>query len=443
MSILIITIISLPSILLGKWIFKKWINHLTLYSLIMGALTFFYELKLLPYPDVIPLAWFFIFSSFLSFLLGVLTIISARRLNVAHQTDNGKSIDKLSIFQDGGKALRYSILFFSFIGLFVAIQRWVVLINMFGSIPAVMVNAAIVHKLNVNREIKEFLPILPHFVYVAVFLVGIYSAYKKKFSFLTFFPFLDIIIKELTYFGRGEILFAFLEFIFSFFLFRHLLNNDSNKRFRFSKKNAIIASTILIALIVLSASLIRVSRGAYENYMGASSELKSLKSNFIISPSIYLYLSSDVGVFSKYLESAGENTSFGGNTFYVFYDLVARLEKEESPKFFQKGYYVPMWTNTGTYIRELHADFGGAGVFLGSFLLGFICTWLWFKFLKEKNLIVLAILVYLYVVIGFSFQMMVTRLGQWFFSLFLIVLYLPVLERIADRKTIYNSVIDK
>ena len=175
---------------------------------------------MLPYVDVIPLAWFFIGASFLSFVFGTLTVISARNLFSNNQNTIQKSNIYMPIFADEGKALKYSILFFSFIGLFVAIQRWVVLIHMFGSIPAVIINANIVYRLNVNQEIKEFLPVLPNFIYVGVFLTGIYTAYKGKFSFLTFFPFIDIVIKELTYFGRGEILFAFFEFIFAFFLFR-------------------------------------------------------------------------------------------------------------------------------------------------------------------------------------------------------------------------------
>ena len=223
------------------------------------------------------------------------------------------------------------------------------------------------------------------------------------------------------------------------FFFSGLLNNDTAQRFKFSKMNAYVASSILIIFIFASASLVRVSRGAYEDYIGTSRQLKLLNGNFVLSPSMYLYLSSDVGVLSKYLELDEEHTSYGKNTFFTFYDLIARWEREKEPAFFQKGYYVPMWTNTGTYIRELDADYGITGVLLGPYLLGLICTWLWFKLLKEKKLIVLAVLVYLYIIIGFSFEMIVTRLNQWFFGLALIIMYLPVLERLSLRnKTVIS-----
>jgi len=397
----------------------------------MGGLIFLYELKLLPYPDIIPTAWFFIISSFLSFLLGILTIISAKNLYPKDQLPSPKSNLSLPIFADGGKALKYSILFFSIIALLVAIQRWIVLIDMFGSITAVLVNAAVIYRLNVHQEIKEFIPILPAFVYIAVFLSGIYTAYKGKFSFLTFLPFIGIVLKELTYFGRAELLLTLLEFLFSFFLFRHLLNNDISNRFKFSKKNATVAVTLLLIVLIASASFIRVGRGARENYVGASRELRQLEENFIISPSIYLYLSSTAGVFSKYLESGGEDVKFGENTFFIFHVFLSRLGIIEKPEFFPRGYYIPMWTNTGTYIRELHADFGMAGVFLVPYLIGLLITWLWFKFYEEKSLIVFAFLVYFYLIVGFSFLTLVTKLNQWYISLFIILLFLPVLERIA------------
>jgi len=438
MSLILVATISIFGIVLGKVIFKKWINHLTLYCLIMGGLIFLYELKLLPYVDIIPLAWFFIISTFLSFLFGILIIISTRNLASQNEIATEKSIIALALFADDGKTVRNAILFFTFIGFFVAFQRWWVLIEMFGSIPAVFINAGVVYRLNVNREIKDFIPILPNFVYVGVFLLVMYNAYKKKFSLLTFLPFISIVIKELTYFGRGEILFALMEFLFSFFLFRYLLNTDTSRKYAFSKKSAIIVSTILVVFLGASVSLVRVSRGSYENFVGGSSQLKQLKGNFLISPSIYLYMSCDIGVFSKYLEHDKENTKFGHNSFLVFYDFLSRVEGEKRPRFYQKGFYIPMWANTGTFMRELHEDFGIAGIFLIPYLIGLFITWLWFKFYERHNLIVFAILVYFYIIIGFSFLMMVTRLNQWYFSLGLIILSIPILEKMATRKNSLN-----
>ncbi len=430
MSLLLIATTSIIGIILGKLLFRKWVNHLTLYCIIWGVLVFLYELKFLPYPDFTPLTWFFIISAFLSFLFGVLTIISAKNLIPKVQVSE-KSNMALAILIDDGKALKYSLFFFSLICLYGAIQNWIVLINMFGSIPAVLINANRVYRLIVEGEMKGFIPYISAVGYVAVFFSGIYTAYKGRFSFLTFFPFIGIIIRELASVGRAGMLFALMEFVFSFFLFRHLLNNESSKRFKFSRKNAILASTILAVLFIASASFVRISRVTFENYRGASKELRQLEENMIISPSIYLYLSSTVGVLNQYLRSEGENTGFGKNTFLPVYDVIAKFGIIKRPPDYQKGYYIPMWSNTATYIRELHADFGIAGTFLGPYLIGLLITWLWFKFYSKKSLIVFAVLVFLYMIIGFSFLVMVTRLVYWFTSLFIIIFFIPILEKMA------------
>ncbi len=272
---------------------------------------------------------------------------------------------------------------------------------------------------------------------------GIYTAYKRKFSILAFLPFVAIILKELTYFGRAELLLAMLEFFFTFILFRHLLNNDSAKRYKFSKGNAIFATTLLVLLLITAASFIRIGRGARERYMGATNELMQLEDNMIISPSVYLYLSSDAGVFSQYVKADREDVNFGENTFFIFHSFLSKIGIIKEPVFFEKGYYIPMWSNTATYLRELHADFGVTGIFLVPYILGLLLTWLWFKFYEEKSLIVFVFLVYLYLIIGFSFLAMVTKLNQWYISMIIIVLFVPIIEKIAilrnKSKTKRNS----
>lgn len=438
MAILISFIVFLIGVIAGRLIFKSWINHLTVYFFVMGGMTFLYELKLLAYRDAKFLTWVMLILSSATFVTGVLTVLSVRKLNNFESNKKLKKIADLPLFSDGGKTLKYSAIFFSLVGLFVALHRWYIMINIFGSIPAVFVNAAWVYRINVKGEIKEFIPILPSFVYVGVFLSAIYTAYKGRFSFLSFFPILCIILKELTYFGRGEMLFASLEFFFTFFLVRNLLNREKNLFFKFSKLNATISIILLISLLITAASVVRSSRGIKENIRGSAKELKQLEENFIITPSVYFYLSSHIGVLNQYLIEDNEKALFGENTFRGVYYLLAKLKIVEEPAFFQHGYFIPYWSNTGTYIREIHADFGILGVLLMPYLLGFLLTWLWFKFFDEKNFSLLAILVYLNIIVAFSFLMMVTRLNQWFLSLFLIIIFLPLLNKLTLKESIKN-----
>ena len=433
MVYMLVISISIVSVVLGKFLLRKWLNHLTLYCFIWSGLILLYELKLLPYPDISFRAWFYIITTFLSFLMGIITFIGARNLYPGKPIlDKSSNID-LPIFKDGGKAVKYALLFTSAIYIYAAIQNWLVLIRMFGSIPAVFLNANYIYILNSKGGgIKGMVPFIAVFGYVAVFLSGIYTAYKGKFTFLTFLPLVGIIIRELATVGRVGMLLALLEFLFTFFLFRHLLNDDKSKRYKFSKKNAVISFTVLLFLFVSSASIIRIVRGGAESFVGANQQLSKLKGNFILSPSIYLYFSSDIGVLTKYFEYEPENTMFGQNTFLTVYHVLAKLNVLKRPSDFQKGYFIPMWTNTATFIRELHADFGVTGTFLIPYLLGLIITWLWFKFYCEKSFIVLTILVFLYLIIGFSFLIMVTRIGYWSISQILTIMCIPIIEKIAN-----------
>jgi oligosaccharide repeat unit polymerase len=433
MSLLLISVITLLGILLGRFIFKKWFNHLTLYCFIFGGSIFLYEIKLLPYIELTPITWFVVICSFLSFLFGTLTIISKRNLEKERPLIVEKSDVSLKIFSDGGRTLKYAIIILSLISLYSAYDFWKVLINQFGSIPAVLINSKVIYSLNVSGKLKGTIPYIALLGYVAVFLAGIYTAYKRKFTLLTFIPLISVILREIAGAGRVGMLMALVEFTFSFFLFRHLLNSDLIGRYKFSKANAIIASIILLVVFVGSASLVRVSRmsDTTEKFSGASSTLMQTKENFIISPSVYFYLSSDVGVLSMYLSSDGENTGFGQNTFLTIYTFLSKLDLVRKPQIYQKYYKNPVWTNTGTYLRELHADFGTLGILLGPFLLGLFLTWLWYRFFRTKSLITFSFLVFLNIIVGLSFFVMATRVLYWFVTLVLVIIIIPFLEKIA------------
>ena len=152
MSLVLITVISVLGILLGKFLFKKWLNHITLYSFFFGSSVFLYEIKLLPFIDIIPYAWFIVIISFLSLLFGTITIISARNLYSENPTVIGKSDVSLKIFSDGGKTLKYAIILFSLISIYSTIEFWMALLKQFGSIPGVLINAQIIY----NRGAKRF-----------------------------------------------------------------------------------------------------------------------------------------------------------------------------------------------------------------------------------------------------------------------------------------------
>ena len=128
-------------------------------------------------------------------------------------------------------------------------------------------------------------------------------------------------------------------------------------------------------------------------------------------------MSAHVGVFNKYLKVDEEESEvFGKNTFLPIYHFLSKLGLIKHFKQYQRGYYIPVWTNTGTYLREVHSDFGIVGILLVPYLLGMFITILIYNLEKQINIYNLIILVYLFTVIIFSFLVLVSRLGVFYIS---------------------------
>ncbi|MFH1197769.1 MAG: oligosaccharide repeat unit polymerase, partial [bacterium] len=330
-----------------------------------------YELRLLPYVEIIPMAWYYIISTFLCFLFGIITIHIARKTFSYPEIENEEFDASLTISADNGISIKYALIVFSTISLLGALQHWYILLDMYGSITGVFINALKIYVKNTSGGgIEGQLPFVSNFGYVGIFWSAVYTAFRGRFNFLTFYPFIGVIIKEVSTLGRAGMLLALIEFLFAFILIRQMLSNDSKKRFTFSKRNGSIAVILLLAILIVSASLVKVSRVSFEQYQGASSLLRNAEGNPILSPSIYLYFSAHLGVLSQYLSKETEYTPFAQNSFLPAYNFLDRLDIVKRPSAYQKGYFIPMWVNTGTYIRELHADFGIIGLFLIPYSLG-------------------------------------------------------------------------
>jgi oligosaccharide repeat unit polymerase len=391
-------------------------------------------MKLLNYVDLIDRAWFIIIVAFISFLLGNLTFFFARM--AANQESIPFSADlKFPIFNNKARLLLYALLITSIISLFAAIQNWIVLIKLFGSLETVLIKANLAYKVRIHEKIPGLIPYIATFSYSAVVLSGIYSAYKNRITLVSFLPFLAVLLKSLAMVGRVGLLMAMVLFISSYFLTKNALNPNIEKtnKIKFSNKKTIVTVFAVIIFIVGSATLVKSLRGTYENFQSASKVLKQTRNNAIISPSIYLYLSSHVGVLSEYLYEDRETASWGENTFAPIYNLLSKFDLAKPVSIYLKGYYIPMWTNTGTYLREIYADFGDWGVFLIPYLLGLFMTFLWFKFYQTGNIYVLTFLIYFYLIISLGFFTMVTRDGNWFISLFILLLIFPLINKSPAR----------
>ena len=419
------------AILLSRRAFHKWINHVSIYTTSWFFMLFLYELKLMNYIELSSITWAAICGAFLSFLSGSLIVVYARKIHTKANNSIPLSHQEILIFKDGGTIVKYTILFVSVIGIFAAVELWMLLINKYGSIPAIFLNANEIYRLRVEGKI-EVIPYVSSISYTGIFLSGIYVAYKRKITLISVLPFVAIILREVASFARAGILSGFFLFFASFILFRHL---DARKKSYSSVKEKVkIASAVLVisAIVIGGAGLVRSTRGTIESFRASSQNLNQLRGGFFITPSLYLYASSHVGVLSRYFEKDfDERNMFGEITFQPVYNFLSKFGVVKHPDFYDKGYFIPMWTNTSTYLRPLYGDFGASGIFLFPFFLGMGASFFWFRFYEKRKIWQLIILSFIYVIIMFSFITLYTRFGEFLIGFMVSLILIPILERLS------------
>lgn len=410
MSIALIIIIGCVSVYIAYRLYRSFFNPIALYVIPWCFISFFYELKLIRFIEISTHTWFVIIWGYLSFLFGLLISKLIFKEDYTSEKFNYKFSEKEK------RVIYYIIMVSSILGIIISLLNWRYLINKFGSITNVFLQANVIYQMRVEGEIPEAVPYLYIISYVGIFFGGIYTAITKRISFVVVLPFIAVILKEIANFGRAGILLAVFCFIFTFLYANKYINGGKYFKIKENKKIFVVFLIILV-LSVLGASLVKSTRGAFEHFKGTNTKLANLSKNFFISPSVYFYFSSHIGVLSKYLESPTPNTSFGSNTFLPIYNLLSKFELVEKKSFYQKGYFIPQWSNTGTYLREIHEDFGDAGIFIVPFLIGFLVSYLLYRLNNNFNLYNLLFVVYGIVLVAFTWLTMITRLSHWLFGL--------------------------
>ncbi len=412
--VLFIFIFWISVLLISKMLFKRVFNHLAIFVTVWSWMLIFYNFKLLPYPALTTSTWSVILIAFFSFLLGTYTVFAARK-SLNFSNDLKLHSTKLQLFNDKGKLVKRIIIVFGFIGLFSALQNWYVLIAKYGSIVKVFLSANEVYNFRQDNAIPGVIPYIQAFANAGIILGGLYSAYKNKITLWLAIPFVAAVLKSLAMFGRIGMLIALVELLVSYYIGKYAFHKiEFSKAAKFRKALSII---FLAAVLVGSASSIRAFRGTYEKFKGTNVKLNTMKDNIFFSPSIYLYMSSHVGVLDAFLKNQTEETSFGENTFAPFYNLFAKFGFTKRVSYNQKGYYIPMWTNSGTILRDFYADYGVMGISLLPYFLGLFGSYFWFKFYSTGKAIYFVLIVHLYTVIMLSCISSVTRGADWFVSL--------------------------
>lgn len=431
MSVFILIAVTFTLALLGRRIFGSWFNHVTLYSAIWGTSLALFEMKFINYYPLESATWIYIAGAWIAFVAGSL-VSPAAGFSASGMTSGRESGAGPGWLPDA-RHLRNVILVLTLVAAAGVVQHWMILLREFGGFLNVIVLGNIVYHLRLSGEIDAGVPYLDSFALAASLFAGIYTGLKRKITLVALLPVLVVIMEAIGVMGRAKILIAFILFLsgYVFVLGLTSARETTTNRLRVRRWVVLLLS---VALMVGALEFVRSNRGMIESLPGATRSLEMIRGASFITPSVYLYLTVHHGVFNQYLKKDEERIIWGGNTFAPVYRVLSSLGFDTRIPEYTRFYGTPPASNTGTWLREFHADFGPAGVFLLPFLFGFLCTHFWRALGRSASLTSLVVLSHLFVVVIGSVAINSTRLGYWLLSLLCSLLFAWILSAAARRR---------
>lgn len=263
-------------------------------------------------------------------------------------------------------------------------------------------------------------------------LVALPTAIRGKFTILGILPLVLVLFQSVNGMSRASILIAAVLFIASFLFFPH------------SSSLAKMFVTLFLVGLVIGGGLVFISskRGLVTRFKYEAPAMGTLRKYISFAPSWYSYLSAPSVVFSEYLKAGGERLFPGQNTFAPFFNILSHFGLVKHSAYL-KFYYTPIASNSGTYLRDLHEEFGYWGILFFPYLLGVICTLLYVKIKKRPNLVYIALLTHLYVIVVVSFDVNAMKLGYWWISMIAAVIGGYLVECFSKNRFIKVQVRDR
>jgi hypothetical protein len=174
-----------------------------------------------------------------------------------------------------------------------------------------------------------------------------------------------------------------------------------------------LAAVVLVSFWAVTWA--RGGRGGAQVFAGETTTLAKIGDSVAIAPVLYFYASGPIAQFSEYLKHPDQDGKdlWGRYTFASIYRFLAKLGFDTYVPYYQNFYNTPEAINVGSYLREIHFDFGPVAILLYPLLLGFVISLLELR----GGLYTAILLTFLYVVVALSFDMNFVGSGGWYFPL--------------------------
>jgi len=405
--------LGLTGVIIGRLLFGRWFNHLSLYSLIWGTGLSLFELGWIDYEPLTVEAWLLIGYAWLAFAAGSAIVILARRaIGISSNPPPVVKLNQATYLEK--RYLMITVVMLCIIAFLGVVQHWMVLIGRFGSIAGVLLNGGIIYSLRTSGQLTGLVPYVDSLALIAACLAGIYCAKAGGIKLIGLFPLLIIMLDEIGTAARAKLLTAGLLFLSAYFIAKVAPTAHIRTR-RASRIRRFLPMFIVLAVLILGAESVRGLREGTFRYYGLTTKFEKYP---YVPASLYLYFSAHPGTLNAYLKAEDKNLFPGSYTLAPLYRIFVRFGLADPVPPYPKFYNIPIPVNTGTYLLEIHAEYGIVGVLMIPYLLGLVSTMMWLKIRKQGGIMSIVLLSHIYVVIAVAFALPATGWGFLQLSLF-------------------------
>jgi oligosaccharide repeat unit polymerase len=398
---------------IGRLAFGRWLNHVSLYGAVWALSLGGGALQLVSLRPISATAYWFIAAASLAYTSGAL-LLRRTTLAIAWPRAAGRRPSTLiETFPVPGAVLRLLVTFLSVVAGTAVLIRLARVVAVVGSVSTVFVMSHEVYWLKMQGSLPGGPPYLAAASLTACCLSGAALATHRIGRLWATIPLAVAAALALSTAGRTDVVLAVLLFYFSFEIVRGKTPGIASLR-------SYLLLLVLVALGIFAAISATRNLGGDEFYRFEALPLSRTSERFSrVATSFYVYAVGPPIVFSEYLAGGGEEAEWGENTLGPLRNGLHRLGFAVKPLAdkYQRFYSIPFDMNTGTWLRELRADFGPVGALLVPFVLGAITSVALAHVRYRASLASLIVTSHLFVVAVMSSFMCATRWGSWWASL--------------------------
>lgn len=415
-AIILLLLVTGIAVYIGRLLFKRWFNPLSLYSAIWGFCLFNYEVRLIQYEQISAQAWAYIGIAWVSLYLGAATVLYTQ-VSVRQRTVRAAGINL--------KYLKRVIVILSVVAsIGIADQIRVVLREFGGVSGTLLANAGEIYLSRSSAELSN-LPYASAFAFAACSLAGIYTAILGRLKLVALIPAVLITVMNIFAMGRLGLAVAAVLFMSCY------IHTPRKTRLKVARWQRNFALTLGVVILAGGYVLVSSTRGLGVDFPGKTPAMNRFEEYIPVFPSVYSTVSASPVAFSMYLASPEERKvePWGQYTFAPLFRLFSKLGFPTYVERLEESYYTPVPSNVSTYLKNVHSDFGLPGIVFFPFFLGMITTNLALRIEWKPRMVDLALLSNLYVIVVFSFAFNLMFLGDWYVSVVVSMVAAYLVER--------------